>query len=84
MLLEEGESGGEAFTSCLTGIHAAGQDLLRRVNELLDPTRVEAGELDVTPQALDAAGATPTGWDAAGKGRLAVLFTALTCALLRA
>ena len=53
MLLEEVQEL-DACAPGLARLHAAGQELLRLVNGLLDPVAVEAGTLDVAPDVLGA------------------------------
>lgn len=55
MLLEDAEASGQsACVSDLQKIHAAGQQLLELVNHILDPVKVEAGDLDVDLATLEA------------------------------
>ena len=55
MLLEEArDEGQEDLISVLQEIHAAGQELLALVNDILDPIKIAAGELDVDLETLGA------------------------------
>jgi CheY-like chemotaxis protein len=55
MLLEDAEDEGqEQLMPDLQKIHAAGQELLAVVNDILDPTKIEAGKLDVDLKILEA------------------------------
>jgi DNA-binding response OmpR family regulator len=55
MLLEDAEAAGQdACVPDLQKIHAAGRQLLERINRILDPSKVEAGGLDMDLAALEA------------------------------
>jgi CheY-like chemotaxis protein len=55
MLLEDAEDEGqEQLMPDLQKIHAAGQELLALVNDILDPAKIEAGKLDVDLKILEA------------------------------
>jgi DNA-binding response OmpR family regulator len=51
MLLEDAEDEGlENFIPDLQKIHTAGKQLLTLVNDILDPAKIEAGDLDLDPE----------------------------------
>ena len=55
MLLEDAaDEGPEDFTPDLQKIRRAGKELLALVNDILDPTKVDAGELDIDLETLEA------------------------------
>ena len=57
-LLSENKPGNltEEQLKFATTIHSAGRDLLTLINDILDLSKVEAGKLEITPQALDLRG----------------------------
>ncbi|MDH4207901.1 MAG: response regulator, partial [Anaerolineae bacterium] len=55
MLLEDAEDEGlEDLIPDLQKIHTAGQELLALVNDILDPAKIQAGELDLNPETIGA------------------------------
>ena len=55
MLLEDAAGGGaDAFVADLQKIHAAGNRLLARVNQIMDPAKLEAGQLDLSTESFSA------------------------------